>query len=564
MTTALYVTTKDFCKRAWVGALLAVGTLVMGPLLFLVLTRLQGLNLDYMEHDLSGYHFAYLGLSWVAFLGVCLHAQSGCQKICLGLPISSRAIASWLMFSMVGLVVVLQLLTNGVYRMLFFDEHWLADYWPLLGPLLFLVTLVLVGHSLFWSLHAPSFTRVLLGSTLIFGIFYWFISRYYPNGFHAEDVPWSRVTLGEFVLMQLVSIAAWYQGTREFAKFRAGTAVPSPAWERVQLWWNGLLSGAIPRQQPEPLSRRSALTKLHWRESCRRAVIVGGLLMGCFVLAVNLGLGSQLNTNQTSVREIAEGFWAMTMIASFVASILVAFLVGDGISSKGRTEMKRFLAMAPLPDQELNARLFRNMVKTSALTLAIIYCGLLLSLGITTVWWGPGLVNFMLARAVSNGDFLLRFLLIGLGFWGIAANTVSMFWTGRTWFINSVVGVGFGGFVFYVITFNLLGTVFQDFWMARAIISIMLLAVYCLFVGGPCVAYVVAYRKKLISWRKAGLALLLWCSAGGVCIVLVLNESAQTSIQPQWGVFWIYTAISAFLLAPFATIPLALSWNRHR
>ena len=134
MTTALYVTTKQFCKRAWFGALLAVGTLILGPLAFVLLTRMQGLNLDYMDHDLTGYHFAYLGLSWVCFLGVCLHAQSGCQKLCLTLPVSSKAIASWMMFTMVGLVVLLQLLTSGAYRMLFFDEHWLADYWPLLGP----------------------------------------------------------------------------------------------------------------------------------------------------------------------------------------------------------------------------------------------------------------------------------------------------------------------------------------------------------------------------------------------------------------------------------------------
>tara|TARA_R110002111_G_scaffold117466_1_gene179423 strand:- start:13905 stop:15599 length:1695 start_codon:yes stop_codon:yes gene_type:complete len=564
MATALYVTTKDFCKRAWFGALLAVGTLVMVPLLFVVLTRLQGLNLDVVTHNLTNYHFAYLGLSWLAFLGVSSHALSGSEKICRALPVSSRAIASWLMFSMVGLVVVLQLLTNGVYRMLFFDEHWLADYWPLLGPLLFLVTLVLVGHCFYWSIQAPSFTRVLLGFALIGGLFFWFFSRYYPHGFQADVIPWSHVSLGEFVLMQLVGVAAWYQGTRAFAQVRAGTAVPSPAWEQATIWWDRLLSGAIPEQQPEPLSRRSALTKLHWRDSCHRAVILGGLLFGGIALAANLGLSSQLNSNQLSVLDITEGFWFVTLVASFIASPLVAFLLGDGICNKGRTEMKRFLAMAPLSDRELNARLLRNMVKTSVLTLALIFGALILSLGITVLLWGPGILSHMVTRLFSSREFLFRFLLTGVGFWVFAANTVSFLWTGRTWFINSVVGFGFGGFVFYVITLYRLGTLGHRFPLAGVIMESMLLAVYVLITGGTFAAYVVACRKVLISGRNIFLALLIWCCVGVLLVVMLLNDAVRFNHLPEWGVFWVYSAVCALALAPFATIPLALRWNRHR
>ncbi|MCA9015772.1 MAG: hypothetical protein KDA77_10615 [Planctomycetaceae bacterium] len=564
MSSALYVTTKDFCKRAWFGALLAIGMLVLGPLLFVLLTRLQGLNLDHMEHDLTGYHFAYLGLSWIAFLAVSLHALSGSEKICRALPVSSRAIASWLMFSMVGLVVILQLLTNGVYRMVFFDERWLDDYWPLLGPLCFIVTLILVGHWFYWSLHAPRFTRLFLGSAFVLGMLFWFLSRYYPNGFHAEEVPWNRVTLGEFVLMQLVSIAAWYQGTRAFAQVRAGTAVPSPAWQQMEVWWNGLLSGAIPEPQIEPFSRRSALAKLHWRDSCRRAVILGGLLFGSMVLIVSLGIGSQLNSSHVSVREIAEGYWAITLLASLIASILVAFLLGDGICNTGRTEMKRFLAIAPLPDQELNALLFRNLVKTSVLTLALIFSALFLSLGITSLLWGPALLNYLGEQLFGNNQFLLRFLLVGIGFWLIAANAISFLWTGRTWFITTVVGGGFGGVFLYAIAFYLLENLFRGSWFAAATMVMMLLVVYFLIVGCTCAAYLVACRRKLISSGAAIVALLFWSGLGVTFVVMMLNEAARSGLEPRWGVFWIYSAISALVLTPFATIPLALSWNRHR
>lgn len=563
MSSVLYVTTKDFCKRAWFGALLAVGMLVMGPLFFVVLTRLQGLNLDGMEHDLTGYHFAYLGLSWVAFLAVSLQALSGSQKICLGLPVSSRAIASWLMFSMVGLVVVLQLLTNGVYRMLFFDDRWLAEYWPLLGPLLFLVTLILVGHSLFWSMHAPSFTRVLLGSVLILGMFYWFLSRYYPYGFKAALVPWSQVTLGEFVLMQLVCIAAWYQGTRAFAKVRAGTAVPSPVWERVEVWWNEFTTGAIPEPQPAALSRRSSLVKLHWRESCRRAVIIGGLLLSVLTLPPNLLIGLRIDPSQSNLTELAVGLLSSTTMFSFIAAVVVAVLLGDGMTSMGRTEMKGFLAMAPLTDRDLSVIFFRNMVKTFVWTFSLILGALLISLSITIAVNGSQIFErflILLVPKLLNGEALGYVGLVLIGFWIIAANMISVFWTGHKWFVLTVMGVGFGGLIFYSITIGLLQILFRSSFPAAAINGGMLLTVYLLLLGGTMAAFVAARRKQLITNTKMVAVLSVSFVLTSVFLIILWKNN----IDPLSSFIFVDTTLVALIVAPFATIPLALSWNRHR
>lgn len=564
MTTALYVTTKQFCKRAWLGALLAVGTLILGPLVFLLFTRLQGLNLDYMDHDLSGYHFAYLGLSWVCFLGVCLHAQSGCQKLCLSLPVSSRAIASWMMFTMVGLVVLLELLTSGVYRMLFFDEHWLTDYWPMLGPLLFVATLILVGHCLFWMLHAPSFTRLGVGLTVLVGMFYWFISRYYPHGFQADLVPWSRVSLSEFVTLQAACVAAWYLGTRAFAQFRSGTAFPSPAWERTARWGNALLTGAIPEQPLMPLSRSDTLAKLHWRDSCHRAVIFSGILFGCLVMGLTLSMGARLHLERGHLLDAVQGCLMLTYTSSFIASIVVAFMLGDGLCAPGRTEMRRYLANAPLKDTELNRRLFRNLVKACAGTLAMILGMLLLSLTIISLLWGPELLQQLTRRVFTEGGYFVQAFLVFAGFWLIAANVVSVLWTGRTWFINTAVGVVFGGLIFYIVAIQLLDMLFPHSRFARGIILVMFLFVYAVIMGGTFTAYVAALSQRLISKRKTVLILLLFCL--GLCSILglIVWENAQYYRPAQWTFFFIYSALLTLLLAPFATIPLALSWNRHR
>lgn len=565
MKYALYVTTKGFCKRAWMGALLAVGALVLGPLLFLIITRMQGLNFNYIEHDLFAYHFAYLGFSWIVFLAVCLHALTGCQKISLGLPVSSRVIATWMMLATVGLVVALQLVTNGAYRLLFFDERWLADYWPLLGPLLFITTLIIVGHYIFWSMYAPSFTRLLCGIAAIGALFWWFIARYYPNGYAKAVVPWSHVTLGEFVTLQLICVAAWYGGTRAFARVRAGTAMPSSQWQQVQTWWIGLVSGSIPERMLVPLSRRMALARLHWRESCQRAVIVGGTLFGIAVLAINL-----LTTVQFDMRtprlvseseELVEGFLMVTSLFSLMAAVIIAVLIGEGTCGPGRTEMKRFLAMAPLSDQKLNATLFWNMVKTFCFTLLLIQLGLVLSF-VGLLLKGPD----VFVSGLASGDWVSMTItytvFLTLGAWTLTANMVSVFWTGRTWFYYTVLGIICGGIIF-VFGFES----FQHRFFGYGIMSWLFemgltLILPLLLLGGTLLAYVFAWRTNLIKESTAVIVFLFWLI--GLIIWLMYSFRPESSLQTQLTLLWFYSSVLALAVMPLATIPLALSWNRHR
>ncbi|MCA9020557.1 MAG: hypothetical protein KDA74_10465, partial [Planctomycetaceae bacterium] len=263
MTHLLFVISKTYTKRAWLAAVLAVCLLVLGPLSFRELIYLLEGPTDFGSIKPFTFHFAFLATSWITFIGVCLHALQGSQQMIRGLPISSARIASGLMFSTVGIVVLLSLVTNGLYRLVFFDEHWLADYWPVLGPLLFAGTLVIVGYDCFWSLHAPGFLKVAGWATAFGLLFYWFVTRYYPNGFARGIVPWSHVTLTEFVTLQLVSLFAWLGGIRAYSNIRNGAATASPEWDRVQLWWMALMTGEIPERLTVPLTRRMTLAQMH-------------------------------------------------------------------------------------------------------------------------------------------------------------------------------------------------------------------------------------------------------------------------------------------------------------
>ncbi|MCA9006301.1 MAG: hypothetical protein KDA70_13605, partial [Planctomycetaceae bacterium] len=80
---------------------------------------------------------------------------------------------------------------------------------------------------------------------------------------------------------------------------------------------------------------------------------------------------------------------------------------------------------------------------------------------------------------------------------------------------------------------------------------------------GTIVAYVVACRRQLISQTGSIGALVLWlCSLAGTLIWML--ERSQYHHGVNWGLLLLCASLGALILAPFATIPLALSWNRHR
>ncbi len=566
MSSAFYMTTRNFCKRARLGALLAVGALVLAPLASRIMMRLQGLSLAHLDQNAFDYHFAYLGVSYIFFLGVCLNALAGSEKICLGLPVSSTSIATWMMLSMAGLVVLLQIVTNTLYRVLFFDDRWLTDYWPLLGPLLFMVTLILVGHAAYWSLHAPSLTKCAFWSAAVVALFWWFISRYFPNGYHKEIVPWRTVTLGDFILMQLVAIAAWYQGTRAFTHVRNGTALPSSQWEQIQVWWKGLLTGSVPEQPVIPLSRKSSLARLHWRDSCQRAALISGAGFGLCILVINLlviARFEQTNASQNEFKSLIEVFSLSTMLFGLIAAVVIAVLLGEGTTGAGRTEMKQFLAKAPLVDRDLNSTLFRNMLKTLGLAFLGIVGVLLLSVTIAVVWHGNEVLRNLVSPLSQAGGTILPVIIFVVGFWVVAANMISVFWTGRSWFYFAVIGAFFGGVAFYVILLSVGDRLFQYLSIGRFLLIVLFLLPPLLICSGTIAAYIMALRQKLISQTAAIVALVLWQTGLAGALIRMLQHS-QYYHGVNWELLLFYATLGALILAPFATIPLALSWNRHR
>ena len=551
MSSAFVVTTRLICKRAWPQALCCVAAFVLFPYVALkVIAYAEGtewrVNADISEF---GFLFGYYMLqSSIVFLSISVAVMTGFQKYFLRLPIPSRTIASGMMFTVVMLFLSMQLVTNGFYRLLFFDQNWLTDYWPLTGTLLFLVTLTLVGYADFWLMKAPSLTRLCASVSFIAGMLVWFVSRFYPAGFSGGVVPWTQVTLSEFGTMLVVSVGAWYLGTVAFAQIRSGTAVPSPAWDRMQQWWKTLAVGASSERETDPHLQTAIATlkQTHWRDSCRSGVLIGFGLAGVTFIGnlVAFFVWAEPGEFSKPVYILPVSFLTYLFLQS--AAVVLFVKQAFSLSPWSKQQMKDYWATVPLTDRELAAALMQNILKAGMLVLlAMIPIGVGGSYLLYALIQGLGVIS-------SDWQWLVEYLLVKnviglvvitiLSYWSIMLNFISVCWFPRRcvglWVVVSLI-------VLLIISVSVSE-------LLPVLRTPMILLDACLILGVIVLAFLHAYRSALIGgktiWRATLFCLLL-------CIAF-WNFS-----RPD---LFVMSGFLGFTVLPFATIPLAVSWNRHR
>jgi hypothetical protein len=578
MGTALAVTTKMLWKRAWQPVLFWSVLFVLIPLTFLRIQQYLAGPVgwrcgDRSFTDFATYYFLYLW--WSSYISICVGVEmtKGFRKFSLGLPLSSRAIASAMMFSVVALFVTMQLVTYGLYRLLILDKAAIRSYWPMTGPLFFFVTLILAGYCFYWLLQVPSLPRLLAAIFLLPGMLVWFVARFFPNGFSKGLEPWNQVAPGEWGAMLGVSLGAWYLGTVAFAQVRAGSAVPGPVWERFREWWKSLSVGTTSDLQADQLSHTAMLAQTHWRDSCQRAVMTAGVLTGLVQLATSGLFGVLIYSNTSDVRELSSNSFTMNLVGllvvtstifCFIAVVVVASMIGRGVS-KGPGEMKLFLAQVPVSDRSLSRILTRNLLRALGYSVLINQLILLVCLSVVAVFYGLPVFGALLYSGTFHAHYTLHILLMLCGLWLIGANVAASLWSDR---IKLLAAAGLSlelVFILYAMVGYLLREYSRYYFLNGAVFYGMLLSVYLPLLWGMFYTFRTALRKQLLTRGQVRLALSVWCITAILLLIYYLSLLDYFHKLSQLGVFWlIYTGVCALFLLPFALLPLAVSWNRHR
>lgn len=534
MTDGLLRVTKYSLRSHWVGGLVLTLVLVLPPLglQWIAFLREKSTAQLFMT---SEFHFLFLAVSWIFFLALCTSVLDQMSRLIPRMPVSSAGLASGLMLSTLGIILMGSLIANGAYRLFLFNEFWFHEYWPVTGPTLFLATLTVVIHCGYWDLQAKGFVRLLLWSCFGLGMLVWFLSRYYPLGFQGPLVPWSEVTFPELLTMLSVFGLAWLLAIHSFDRVRCGAAVPSQFWEAM---WTGLDSLKYFPFRTETRGLNSipnALGRLYWRDACRIAVLPL-MLAGLLVFVVHLTKGD------TDANLIAFMFLAGSCFC-------LLFLLGFSLFSLKTNQFKGYLMIVPLSDQELSATLIKALLKLVLLVMAsIVLFGLAGGGFISSIFEGTDANEESWSWLISYESITNKLYFAGLiffAYWAIIANTVFLSWTPQRGTTESIFAIPVlsGIALFFSEIYPRFG---EGFLVTISSLIWVITVLACLH----------AWRAGLISKRY------LW---GIVLFCLIV----------PW-LYWDYwhanSMISKFFrssllvltVTPFATIPLAVSWRRHR
>lgn len=557
MTDGLLRVTKYSLKEHWLSGLGLAFLLVLPPLGLRLLPP-QGVRfLNYFlgpfipqwAGSLDG-HFFFVAFSGFLFLVVCLGVLEQTQKIMSRMPVATAEIVSGLILSTLIITVVVSLVSVAFYRQFLFGETMFRDHWPVLGPTLFLATMVVVIHCAFWNLKSIGFFRLLFWPYFGAMAIGWFVSRYSPGDSSRFFVPWKQVTPAELLTMSVVFVAAWVGAIRSCARVRCGAAVPTLTWERLITELRNLRHTAIITDRKRLDSISAGFAQLYWRDSCRTVTLIIALLGG-LVFFINLvsymDLASQ---GKVELDPVMSPMFGLSALFSIQASMVILFAcLMHSLSTRNQSQMKGYLASVPLSDRELSAVLLRCILKCVILSLIFVvilglagsYLTFVLSQGMDVIrqCW-QSVVSF---EAKSNMVISAGYAL--LAYWIFVANSISLFW---------ISSLRFSWNVILVPPLLAIASFYGIFYPVFGFVLLLLFAL--LGWSATIVAYIQAYRASLIG------AQVIWFASLFCLIVPAVYWDFWSFTELPLKLLW--SSLLVLAVTPFATIPLAVSWNRHR
>lgn len=508
----------------WSLLTFALGANVM-PLFLLSALRFDG-GVDPMDPSMLTMHLVLVQMNMFIF-GMAMMDTPGQPARLFALPISTSAIVGWQMLLGMVLMALETLASTACLNAMF------GLGWPLWGPALFAAAGVSGIQAALWTTDKSAWSPFAIVAVGIgFGL--WLKSRFGPT-FSMPTHLWIELTPVEVLMLLLVVGLSYFVAVVGVARRRCGELLPSLGI----IAWIGRVFDPPAYNGSRFATPAEAQFWFEWRNKgwALPAIVVFGMTSGLIIWA-------------TSIRDRTQLFEALVGGGAMLSAIgFTGFLLGNFGNSDSAFEMGHFLATRPLNTTEMS-RVFLKVLAKSVL-----------------LAWGIWAIPFVLFSAYlfANGEFpdveLLRnlgwwyFPVTLLGCWIVVSAFASVAMTGRTLFLVQII--------FGVFAFSLGETMFSKYALPReARLPFergVWLAIGVALALGTAWAFVAARRRGLIGSPTVAGALSVW----GVLSGLISLDWVRHPARPlPLGVLAVCAA--ALVVAPLATAPLALAWNRNR
>jgi hypothetical protein len=443
-------------------------------------------------------------------------------------PISTASIVAWHL-SLGMTAVAIELVASTALLNAAFGLGWV-----LWGPALFAAASFAALQAVLWLSEKSGWVVVSLSFVAI-PLALWLKSRYGPL-FGSPNHYWSAVTPMEVATLFAIVIPAYFVGVYGVARNRCGQP---PYSVGLIAWVEAITSSSAEAGHPlqNPLQ---AQAWFEWRK--KGWAMPGMVLMGLFMGFVIWLLASRQPT------ALFEGCLAGGAILS-IGSFLGGFIVGNVGPNDADYQIGHFLATRPITSADLS----RIILKTTGKSVFIAW----------VIWTAVSLLLYTILSALRiNFQATLPehvgwwyFPATLLGAWTSAGIFAPIMLTGRR---GLAAGFLFGGIFLFcggaLFSKNVLSPQAQVYFREGVF---YLLGVA--FVVWTVWAFTAARRRSLIGGPTLYVAATVWAA---LCALVGLVWGIHSAQEFAIGVC--IAGVFALAVAPLASAPLALTWNRTR
>ena len=455
-------------------------------------------------------------------------AQGGPARL-FAIPVASPTLVTWRMFPAMAIVSLETLVSTAALNAIF------DLAWPLWGPALFVAAAVAAVQATFlfcdkstWLIWAYGLVTMVLAL--------WYRSRYGATfSSMGPTQMWSEVTPFEVLTLLAFVAISWYLGVVGVARSRRGDALASLG---ILAWLERVFDPTLKTGQ----MFRTPVEAQSWLEWQRK----GGAMPAGVVFCLILGVSGWLIFNRDP-QDLLLGFVAGGGLLS-VLGLVIGLMMGNVGANDAIFEMGHFRATRPMTSTEMA----RTILKTAGKSVCVAW----------SIWAAAFLALYLTLRATNS--FPQQTLPKELIWWYFPATLL-----GPWIVVTALTSVGLIGRsqLFVQLLFALLtpffGLAFLSSFLSRQANSQLIQGLAAgfgvVFVLGTAWAFVAAHRRLLIGSTTVYLGSSVWVMLSALVVLArVLDFVGSTAV------FVFVIGLAALAVAPLATAPLAVMWNRNR